>query len=204
MRSMSARPADPARDPLAGIDRLLVDAYNLLGALERGGRSLPAAAIVGRLRAVVPPAVAIELVFDGPVERGPGRRLTSGVTVRYSGGRSADALLRTLVEAAGPMAPGYEPTTLVVTDDAELRRSLHARGAATARTAWLIRRMERTRLTAPSVGNARPATGQAADHSHEDADDDARPGWRPGRGATTKSGNPKRPPRRRRTTGGSR
>jgi hypothetical protein len=184
---------DRARDPLSGIDRLLVDANNLLGALARD-RSLPPAALIGRIRAVVPAEVAIELVFDGSSTTGPGRRLTSGVTVRYAGGRTADALLRTLVEAAGPLAPGYEPTTLVVTDDADLRRSLRARGAATAGTRWLIDRLGRTRLQAPSVGNRRPpATGAASSATGDEAGD--RPAWRPGRGATTKTGNPKRAPK---------
>jgi hypothetical protein len=144
---------DRARDPLSGIDRLLVDANNLLGALARD-RSLPPAALIGRIRAVVPAEVAIELVFDGSSTTGPGRRLTSGVTVRYAGGRTADALLRTLVEAAGPLAPGYEPTTLVVTDDADLRRSLRARGAATAGPRWLIGAGERRRR--PATRSARP------------------------------------------------
>jgi hypothetical protein len=209
MLSMPARasPSSRDRDPLTGIDRLLVDANNLLGALERHGRTLPPAALIGRLRAVVPPGVAVELVFDGRPERGPGRRLTSGVTVRYSGARTADALLLTMLQAAGPMAPGYEPTTLVVTDDAALRRDLQARGAATARTAWLIRRLERTRLTAPSVGNARPPKVRAASDDRDsdaDGDDARRRGWQPGRGATTKTGNPRRTPRRRRTTDGAR
>jgi hypothetical protein len=68
---------------------------------------------------------------------------------------------------------------------------------------WLIGRLERGRLSAPSTGNARGPAPQAAD------DTDERPGWRPGRGATTKRGNPKRrpkgaPPGQRRPRHGSR
>jgi hypothetical protein len=63
-----------ARDPLAGVSRLLVDATNLLHQLGRGpaggGDRLPPAALIGRLRAAIPPEVSIELVFDGPPERG--------------------------------------------------------------------------------------------------------------------------------------
>jgi hypothetical protein len=183
-----------ARDPLTGIDRLLVDANNLLGALDRQ-RSLPPAALIGRIRGTIPAAVSVELVFDGPAVGGPGRRLTSGVTVRYSGGRSADALLRTLLEAAGPLAPGYEPTTLVVTDDAELQRSLRARGAATAGTRWLIGRLGRTRLAAPSVGNRRPPAPSASETAEPGGGGGEGPGWRPGRGATAKTGNPRRAPK---------
>src|SRR5262245_57976545 len=91
------RPAQPARsrhDPLAGIDRLLVDANNLLGALSRGRTPLPPAALIGRIRGAIPREVAVELVFDGPPDGavGKGRRVASGVVVRYAGGRSADAL----------------------------------------------------------------------------------------------------------------
>ena len=58
---------------------------------------------------------------------------------------------------------------------------------------WLIGRLERTRLSAPSVGAARaPASPQTGS-----ADEDERPGWRSGRGATTKSGNPRRRARMR-------
>jgi hypothetical protein len=184
-----ARTSRP-RDPLAGKDRLLVDANNLLGALDRE-RSLPPAALIGRIRAAIPASVAIELVFDGPPSGGPGRRLTAGVTVRYSGGRTADALLRTMVEAAGPLAPGYEPTTLVVTDDAELRRLLRGGGAATAGTAWLLRRLDRTRLSGPAVGARRPPGPQTPTTT----DDDEAGRWRPGRGATRKTGNPRRSPK---------
>jgi hypothetical protein len=179
-----------AGDPLVGIDRLLVDADNLLGAMARGSDPMPPAAAIGRLRGAIPPDVRIELVFDGPPRGGPGGRIASGVTVRYAGTRSADALLRSMLDAAGPLAPGFEPTTLVVTDDAELRRTLEARGAATARTGWLIGRLGRTTLSAPSVGNKRAAVDTAQDGD--------RPGWSPGRGATSKRGNPRRSSKRTR------
>ncbi len=207
MGSMPTRPSSAPprqhRDPLAGIERLFVDANNLLGALGRGRDPLPPAALIGRIRGAIPAAVAIELVFDGPPSGaiGKSRRVASGVHVRYSGGRSADALLRTLLEAAGPMGPGFEPTILVVTDDAELRRSLHDRGAATVRTNWLIERLGRTRLEAPSVGNARPP--KPAERAAGAADEGpAQAGWGPGRGATKKTGPARRPPRRRRDRAG--
>jgi hypothetical protein len=186
-----------SRDPLEGIDRLLIDGNNLLGALRRTATPLPSAAIVGRLRAAVPAAVRLELVFDGPPEPGSRGRIASGVKLWYSGGRSADAVLVNLVEAAGPPMPGYEPTILVCTDDAALRRALLARGAATVRTDWLIRRMSRTTLASPSVGAARPPRppAGAAGASPAPGDQEDRPGWRPGRGATAKKGNPRRKPK---------
>jgi hypothetical protein len=186
-----------SRDPLTGIDRLLIDGNNLLHALRRTTAPMPSAAIVGRLRSAVPAGVRLELVFDGPPEPGSRGRIASGVKLWYSGARSADAVLLNLVESAGPPMPGYEPTILVCTDDAELRRALLARGAATVRTHWLIGRMSRTTLSSPSVGASRsprpPADASGTSSAQGDADD--RPGWRPGRGATTKKGNPRRKPK---------
>ena len=185
---------DPRRrDPLQGIDRLLVDANNLLGAMARRPEPVPAAALIGRLRAAIPTAVAIELVFDGPPVGRAGRRIAAGVTVRYAGTRSADALLQALVEAAGPVGLAGAPATLIVTDDAALRRSLHERGAATVRTAWLIDRLSRTRAAAPTIGNRRPPATASGIEGHETAS------WRPGRGATRKRGPARRAPRDRGT-----
>jgi hypothetical protein len=161
-------------DPLAGAARLLVDGTNLLHALGRGPAPLPAAAITGRLRAIVPPAVAVVVVLDGsPAPGAIGRRIASGVEVRYAGSRSADDLLRELV---APSPDG----TVVVTDDIELAGSLRAMGARTAHAAWLVGRLARQRLQAPAA--VAPDQGSALE----------RPPWRPGRGATRKRGNPRR------------
>lgn len=176
----------PAADPLAGSTRLLIDGTNLLYALSRAGGPLPAVAVTGRLRALVPPGVAVTLVLDGgPAPGGTDRRLTSGIEVRYSGRRSADALLGELV-AASPEG------TLVVTDDIALAAGMRASGAHTARTSWLAERLSRQRLRAPSVGRPKsPAPPSAGGSGGGQPDDDA-PRWKPGRGATRKRGNPKR------------
>jgi hypothetical protein len=193
-------------DPLAGVTRLLVDGTNLLHALSRGPDRQPPAALIGRLRATIPPEAAIELVFDGPPEPGlRGVRIAHGVTVRYSGRFSADAILVTLVEdvavAAGAPTGGGSPATdaiLVVTDDRDLRFALQRRGARTAGTAWLVRRMERPRLMAPSIGNPRPPRPPAiAQRPASAGDADERTPWSPGRGATRKHGNSRRPPKTR-------
>jgi rRNA-processing protein FCF1 len=193
----------PTRDPLDGIDRLLVDANNVLHALGRRPTAPPAAALIGRLRAVIPAQVAIELVFDGPPEPGSRGRIASGLRVRYAGSKSADALLIALLEAAGPPMPGYEPTVLVVTDDRELRAALRARGASIAGTDWLLRRLDRARLGSPSVGRPRPPHGARTGGSHDEVEATG-PGWRPGRGATVKKGNARRSPKRRAEPGGPR
>jgi len=202
-----------AHDPLRGIDRLLVDGTNLLHALRRGPEPAPAATLVGRLRALIPPGVRIEIVFDGPPDPGSGNvRVASGVTVRYSGRQSADALLAQLVGDAAPRAIEAAATTLVVTDDHDLARELRRRGAITARTAWLLHRLERASLAAPSAGRAhapRPAGGAGAVRAGSptsapvagtsapgDGDEPEARRWQPGRGATTKHGNPRRRARR--------
>src|SRR5206468_6026610 len=103
--------------------------------------------------------------------------------------------LRLVGEATGgrPDPAGITPALLVVTDDGGLARELRWRGAATIGTSWLIRRLERPRLTAPSAGRPRPApppaaaatTGTNADPTTDrDEDAGARPPWQPGRGAT--------------------
>ncbi len=183
----------PSADPLAGTDRLLVDGTNLLHALRRDGAGAPPAALIGRLRGVVPANVGIELVLDGQPEPGMhGARVASGLLVRHGGRRTGDAVLLRLVDEARAAGDGRESVDniLVVTDDRLLRQALMARGVRTAGTRWLIGRLDRGRLAAPSTGNPRGPAPQ-----RDEGRDDDRPGWRPGRGATTKHGNPKRRPK---------
>jgi hypothetical protein len=186
-----------SRDPLATTDRLIVDGSNLLPALAGGGDRVPPAALIGRLRATIPSSVGIELVFDGAPEPGlRGERIAAGLIVRHAGRRSGDELIIGLVDQARAVA-GQAGVTglLVVTDDRELRNAVGAMGARTAGTQWLLGRLDRARLSAPSVGNRRPPPTPMAPGAEED---DRRP-WKPGRGATTKRGNP----RRRRPSSGS-
>ncbi len=188
----------PAPDPLVGTARLYVDGTNLLHALGRArggapaeGAPLPPAAIVGRLRALVPAATVVTIVLDGmPAPGAIGRQVTSGVEVRYAGSRSADILLHDLARTT----PNPE-LTLVVTDDIELGRALRALGVRTAHGSWLAGRLDRQRLVAPAAGRPRPALaahgGPSSGGASPDGDGDA-PRWKPGRGATKKTGNPKR------------
>jgi hypothetical protein len=189
------------RDPLDGVDRLVVDGSNLLHQLMRGGGG-PPAAIVGRLRAAIPGTVRILLVFDGPAEQGGGvGRVAQGMSVRYAGRRTADATILEDVEAAGMDDPSSPGRTLVVTDDNALRRIVGRVGARSIGTAWLLGRFDRTVLSSPSTGNKRaPTPPPGASGSDGDGADGSAPGrrWRPGRGATTKVGNPRRAPRRSR------
>jgi hypothetical protein len=183
----------PARDPLTGTDRLILDGSNLLHALARRSGPAPPAALIGRLRAAIPAPVTVELVFDGVPETGlRGERIAAGLIVRYSGRRSADEVLVDMVDQARAHAGATGAVAiLVVTDDRDLRTALHARGARTAGTAWLLGRLDRPRLAAPSVGNRRPPSPLSTGGEPE-ADVDDRPRWKPGRGATVKRGNPRR------------
>ena len=202
----------PDRDPLAATRRLLIDGNNLLHAISKasgGTGAAPPAALIGRLRGAIPARVTIELVFDGPAERGlRNERIASGVVIRYSGGRTADSLILTMVEDVR-VVEGAEGTAtlLVVTDDRDLRHGTRLRGARTAGSTWLLGRLGSGRLASPSIGNPRPprpskattgATGGGADRGADDDADD-RPGWTPGRGATTKKGNPRKAPKGGRT-----
>ena len=197
------------RDPLIGVERLLLDGNNLLHALSTGPDAAPQAALIGRLRAVIPAEVRIEIVFDGPPDKGlHGTRLAHGLTVRHAGRLTADAmLLRLVTDATGGLPDARAtPALLVVTDDGRLAHDLRTRGAGTIGTSWIVRRLARPRLAAPSVGRPRPPAGSGIGDSRRAGSsvggdpgsvaardsEAARPGWRSGRGATTKRGNPRR------------
>lgn len=181
------------RDPLAATARLIVDGTNLLHAMSRRPGAAPPTALIGRLRGIIPSRTAVELVFDGPPEPGlRNERIAAGVSVRYSGGRTADAVIIGLIDDVRRLdGSDGTATLLVVTDDRDLRHGARLRGSRTAGAAWLLGRLDTGRLSAPSVGNPRPAAASGA----IDSDDDEQPGWRPGRGATTKRGNPHKAPK---------
>jgi len=251
--------AHTSKDPLAATDRLLIDGTNLLHAMSRAAGRTPASAVIARLRGVASGDIAIELIFDGPAERNlRGERIAPGITVRYSGPRTGDELLVSLVDEVRAQG-GLDATgrVLVVSDDRELAFALRQRGARTAGTAWLIGRLERGKLAAPHrsvrgssigagrtppaiggpsrglVGRPAPGGGRLATSPgrrsspsflpvqrprpgsqgplasgsaptdpgpptpspEANGDTDERQGWNPGRGATTKRGNPRRSPR---------
>jgi hypothetical protein len=180
--------------------------------MSRTPGAAPAATLVGRMRGIVPAPIAIELVFDGPPERGlRGERIAAGTLVRYGGPRSADAVILALIDEVRLVdGPNGTAGLLVVTDDRDLKYEARMRGARTAGSAWLLGRLDGGRLSSASIGNPRPPRragghgpvqgGQSpAEQSDGDPTETDRVGWRPGRGATTKRGNPRRAPR----TGGA-
>lgn len=169
--------------PLDGTARLVVDGTNLLYRLGRG-TAAPPAAIIGRVRAAIPATVVIELVFDG-MGHGITGRVAQQMHVRYSGRRSGDDTILDLAVAGA----GDPASVLVVSNDRELRFRLLAVGVRTVPLVWLTDRLNLPRLASPAPGNRRPPTiGSGAAPSAPDRDGPERPAWKPGRGATAKSG----------------
>lgn len=157
-------------DPMAGVERVFIDGSNLLFALGRGparenrpamggAPPLPPGAIIGRLRAAFPPAVSVELVFDGRALGGVNGRLATGLRVSYSGNETADRLIDEGVLAQlNADGPAGTWGILVVTDDRGLRNLVVSKGARVAGTAWLARRIGQSFDDAPSRGG--PGGGQ--------------------------------------------
>ena len=167
----------PAGDPLAGVERVLVDGSNLAHALARsrgagtpasardaaGGATpasagtgpTPLAGVIASIRAAFPPGVRVEVVFDGP---GRPARAASNLFVEHAGRRSADRVIEEAVDAQ-LRADGPAGTwgVLVVTDDRELREIVQRLGARTAGTAWLVGRIEH-------VGGIRGPSGTSIGH----------------------------------------
>jgi hypothetical protein len=199
------------RRVLEGITRLVVDGTNVLHALTRSPSALPAAALIGRLRAIVPPGVAVVLVLDGSPEHGlVSRRVASGVEVRYSGRFTADELILRLAEHD---FAAETAGLLVVTDDFELAASVRRVGGRTVRNGWLIDRLGRQRLASPSAGRPaspsigrppvpapagprapRPDSGPRDPANLNPEEEPEGPRWSPGRGATRKRGNGRKRP----------
>jgi hypothetical protein len=197
------------RRVLEGIERVVIDGTNVLHALRRSAVPLPATALIGRLRAIVPPQVGVTLLLDGSPEHGlVSRKISSGIEVMYSGRISADDLITRIVER--------NPTDrsaglLVVTDDIALGARVRRAHAQTIGVAWLIERLDRQRLSSPSAGKPSapsPAVGigggrgghsggapaGAGAEAGTDEELSEGPRWAPGRGATRKVGNGRRRP----------
>jgi hypothetical protein len=153
----------------------------------------------------VPAPITIDLVFDG-VGHGVYGRLAQKMAVRYSGRRTGDDTILDLVSEALLQGGGPAATdrVLVVTNDRGLRDLLAAKGARTAPLQWLIAKLDvpapahrpsasgGSTARATPIGQGRPPGGRATG-----AGDD-RLGWKPGRGATAKTGTPRKVARHKR------
>jgi rRNA-processing protein FCF1 len=176
------------RDPLAGVQLVLVDGNNLLHRESGGPGAGPVRSLLARLQSAIPEPIHTTVVLDG--HPAPGSRAVQKVSprldLRHAGSRSADDLIVQLAVAHSPVA---RAGVVVVSDDRALRDRVRTAGCQSQRLDWLQGLMSTRR---PSPDKAPMA---AADQAP--TEDDEREGWRPGRGATRKKGNPRRAPRRR-------
>ena len=198
-------PPAPRTTPFDGTDRLIIDGTNLLYRLGTGtGGAAPVSAIVGRIRGAVPLVITIDLVFDG-VGHGVYGRLAQKMVVRYSGRRAADDTILDLVSEATMHGggPAAADRVLVVTNDRGLRDHLAAKGARTAPLQWFIGKLNVPPPSLTATGSRRPGIGAGRPpgtgaYGGNAAGDEDRKGWKPGRGATTKSGTPNQVARHKR------
>ncbi len=183
-----------AGDPFAGLDELLIDGNNLLhrvaGSVEPRARH----ELLATLRARLPPRLYAVLVLDGPPDRGapPTQRISPTLEVRHAGRTDADSAIVALLESRPYPA---RARIAVVSDDRALRDRVRRAGGATRRLAWLNEAWAPRR---PPAGRtpptAHPGANRPGKAAPEEEGEEAaqREPWRPGRGATTKHGNPRR------------
>ena len=201
-------PAAPRYTPLDGTDRVIVDGTNLLYRLgARSGGPAPASTVVGRIRGAIPVQVAIDLVFDG-TGQGVYGRLAQNMLVRYSGKRSGDDTILDLVSEATMQGNGGAAAAdrvLVITSDRPLRDRVMAKGARAIPLDWLTSRLDvpmpapgptgyRSHAKGSTIGAGRPK-GPPPGKDDEAANG---PGWKPGRGATAKTGTARKVARHKR------
>lgn len=173
------------RDPLFGCRRLVIDGSN-----QRDNPAEPVLEepLAGSLARLFPHSLELIVVFDTdpPIGAGTIRRI-GGVTVIHARAGGGDDRIVALLEQS-------PEDTLVVTDDADLRRRVTAIGGRVERNEWLRQRRAADHLAAGSVGRrmirSLPVPAGEADEPEADP-----PAWRPGRGATRKRGPTRRPGR---------
>lgn len=184
------------------LDLLLIDGDNLLHDV-RGSRDEGAVAwLLPRLSGWRPAHLRIIVALDGHPAPGEASRarVSRGIEFHHSGSRSADDLLIDLLERQ-PYAG--RARTAVVTRDRGLRARAGRAGGLTRSVDWLMRQVASPGGRDPVRQGKPVGIGQGAPprkrHAGPSADDGATAeGWRPGRGATRKRGNPKRGPKRSR------
>ena len=172
--------------PFDGIDRLLIDGNNLLhrvsGNVDPGSIRLLLAKLSGAIPATLPTIV----MLDGHAASGTDRRqrIRRGLDIHHAGSMSADDALLNIVRDMGYAA---RAGAVLVTDDRPLTDKARHLGARTKRLDWLEQIMDHPAPAAAGTQIGRKGVKPPA----SDADPEHEP-WKPGRGATTKHGNPKR------------
>lgn len=193
------------------LDLLLVDGDNLLHAV-RGRRDEGGTAwLLPNLARWRPAGIRVVVILDGhPAPAEPLHQRAYGIELRHAGSRSADDVIVELL-AAQPYAE--RSRSAVVTRDRALKERVRAVRAQTRTTDWLLGQIAAAQRPAgAALGDAsgshpgsravgriarpRPHGRTEGPAGHGDADLDAPDGWRPGRGATRKRGNPRRTAKR--------
>lgn len=216
------------RLPWQGVHELLVDGNNLLHALAGSADPGALRLLLARLQASVPPTVTTSIVLDGHPDPGsPGRvEARPGIVVRHAGRVSADRALTD--ELAGRPVAARAVVVVVTNDNElrgqVLRlgaraepvawlvqrlgsrplepRARGTRGPGTAGLAPVAQPPQtgpfvRSRPPGPRTAGLAPADRPTGGPPPGDEEEERTP-WSPGRGATRKRGNPRRPPGRRR------
>ena len=190
---------------LEEIDLLLIDGDNLLhdvrGSRDEGG----VAWLLPRLSGWRPQHLRIIVGLDGhpPPGEASRKRVTRGIDFHHSRSRSADDMLIDLLRAQ-PYAG--RSRTAVVTRDRGLQARANRAGGITRSVDWLMQQVvgsqsrgggQSGKTTKPvGIGQGKPPKKRHFDAP--DPDEEARQSWQPGRGATKKTGNPKRSPKQSR------
>ena len=191
-----------ARDP-DGLELLLVDGDNLLHAV-RGGRDDGGVAwLLPRLSRWRPPDLWIVVALDGHPAQGETsrRRVATGIEFHHAGARSADDLI---IDLLSRQPFDARARSVVVTRDHDLVARAHRAGGLTRSPDWLVGQLDVPGSWAGTSGGSVGAQigqgGPPRQSRSVSQQDDERPAWRSGRGATRKRGNPRRGakvPRRR-------
>jgi hypothetical protein len=187
------RPTSPRE-----LEVLLIDGNNLLHRTHGGVDAAAQRTLAAQLSAALPGVRKI-VVFDGhrATHEAQLRLPDASLQIRYAGGTADDELV------AQVKAIDFETRgrTVLVTDDRALTERARTAGARTQRLGWLVQLLGEVPVRATGhghgpIGQAGPRQARAAGAKDEDEADE-RPPWQPGRGATRKTGNPRRNPRRR-------
>jgi hypothetical protein len=185
-----------AHNEFDGIQTLLIDGNNLLHRLSGSADPGAQRTLIARLRGVLPTTIDTVLMLDGHSAGGSHTtRVSHGFEIRHSGSLNADDAIIRLVDAH---PRGLRSSVTVVSDDRALRDRATHLGAHTQRLGWLLDQLGLGAAASGGggIGSGRPsASAKSAPKPDEASEDDDRPSWSPGRGATKKRGNPRRRPR---------
>ena len=222
---MSGSPPRRAPEPVPDMALVVIDGDNLLHRVRGMRDEAGLHWLLPRLKAWRPPEVEILLMLDGSPGPGVGRRQQAapGIRMQHSGRIDADTAIVDLVRAQGY---SERSRTVVVTDDRQLTERARYSGVMVRRLDWLVDQLAarsvgqgpsqrpgpgqgtgqtrapgRAQPARPPVriGSGRPPRAPDATTPIERDPEAPRDPWKPGRGATTKHGNPRKPPRQSQT-----